>query len=155
MSEFDDFTETPDVSPEQTVSSNPPTQPLPTKYSLAAMIFLGIITFGIYPLVKMCIMSVNINVIASRYDGKKTMFYILACLLAAITLGIFAFVWFTKFSGRIGDELKRRNLAYSFGARDFWLWGILGSLIIVGPFIYIHKLCYSMKTLSEDYNARG
>ena len=136
-------------------TSNAPSKPIPTKYSLAAMIFLGIITFGIYPLVKLCIMSVNINVIASKYDGKKTMFYILAMLLSCVTLGIFALVWYTKFSGRIGDELNRRGLPYSFGAKDFWLWFFLGSLIIVGPFIYIHKLCKSMKMLSEDYNARG
>ncbi len=133
----------------------PPAQPIPTKYSLAAMIFLGIITLGVYPLVKMCIMSVNINTIASRYDGKKTMFYILAMLLGSVTLGIYVFVWTHKFCARIGDELQRRQLSYSFGARDFWLWDILGSLIIVGPFIYLHKLCTSMKMLSEDYNARG
>ncbi len=135
--------------------SNPPAEQIPTKYSLAAMIFLGIITFGIYPLVKMCIMSVNINTIASRYDGKKTMFYILACLLGAVTLGIYTLVWYTKFCGRLGAEVERRGLSYTFGAKDFWLWGILGSLIIVGPFIFIHKMCTSMKMVSEDYNARG
>ena len=27
-----------------------------------------------------------------------------------------------------------------FNATDFWLWNILGSLIVVGPFIYVHKL---------------
>ena len=32
---------------------------------------------------------------------------------------------------------------------------ILGSLIIVGPFIYTHKLLTSMNKLSEDYNAKG
>lgn len=148
MSDFDDFNESP-------VTSGAPAQPIPTKYSMAAMILLGIVTLGIYPLVKMCIMSVNINTIASKYDGKKTMFYILACLLGGVTFGIFILVWYTMFSGRIGNELQRRNLPYSFGAKDFWLWNILGAIIIVGPFIYLHKLCTSMRMLSEDYNARG
>lgn len=34
-------------------------------------------------------------------------------------------------------------------------WNILGSLIIVGPFIYTYKLLHAMNDLCADYNARG
>lgn len=44
---------------------------------------------------------------------------------------------------------------YSFGASTFWLWGILGSMIVVGPFIYTYKLLKSMNLLAADYNAKG
>ena len=43
----------------------------------------------------------------------------------------------------------------SFGAKDFWLWCILGSLIVVGPFIYFHKFFKSVNLLAEDYNFSG
>lgn len=34
-------------------------------------------------------------------------------------------------------------------------WCILGSLILVGPFIYTHKLLTAMNLLSADYNVNG
>lgn len=40
-------------------------------------------------------------------------------------------------------------------ASDYWLWGILGSLIIVGPFIYMYKYLKAINTLCADYNHRG
>ena len=49
----------------------------------------------------------------------------------------------------------RRGIDYSFGASTFWLWGILGSIIVVGPFIYTYKLLKSMNLLAADYNAKG
>jgi hypothetical protein len=72
-----------------------------------------------------------------------------------LTLGIVPLVWSHKISGRIGRELVRRNIRYGFGARTFWLWNVLGSLIIVGPYIYTHKLMSAMNRLARDYNARG
>ena len=120
------------------------------------LVFLGIITLGIYPLVIMSKISENINTIASRYDGKSTMHYcLLFFIIAPITLGIGAIVWQHKISSRIGRELQRRNLPYSFGASDYWLWNILGILIIIGPFIYLHKFCKAMNTLAANFNNRG
>ncbi len=138
-----------------TPSTRPAIQ-LPTNRSMAKLILLGIITLGIYPLVIMSKISENINTIASRYDGKSTMHYCLLCfLIGPITLGIAYIVWQHKISSRIGCELLRRNLPYSFSTSDYWLWGVLGSLIIVGPFVYLHKFCKAMNTLATDYNDRG
>ncbi|MDR3553057.1 MAG: DUF4234 domain-containing protein [Clostridia bacterium] len=124
--------------------------------SLIKFILLGIITLGIYTIVFYSGISSDINIIASRYDGRKTMHYcLLLFLIGPITLGIAYLVWFHRISGRIGNELKRRNIAYSFGASDFWLWGLLGSLIVVGPFIYIHKLATASNKIAEHYNING
>ena len=49
-----------------------PAKKLNTKRGLLKFILLSIITFGIYPLVAMSGVSSDINIIASRYDGKKT-----------------------------------------------------------------------------------
>lgn len=39
--------------------------------------------------------------------------------------------------------------------KDFWLWNVLGALIIVGPFVYMHKLSTAMNKLAENYNVNG
>ena len=52
-------------------------------------------------------------------------------------------------------DLRRRGIAYDFDASTFWLWGVLGSLIVVGPFIYTHKLLKAMNLLAANYNIRG
>ena len=72
-----------------------------------------------------------------------------------LTVGIYSFIWYHKISNRIGNELARRGINYSISAKDFWLWGILGSLIIVGPLIYKHKMLTGMNMLAEDYNIKG
>lgn len=117
---------------------------------------MSIITLGIYGLVVMSSVSTDINTIASRYDGKKTMhFCLLVFLVSWLTLGIGVLVWHHRICSRIGNELDRRGIGYSFGAGTFWGWEILGSLIAVGPFIYLHKLFKAMNLLSEDYNTKG
>lgn len=133
-----------------------PANQLKTNRGMVKTILLSILTFGIYGLIVYSGISSDINVIASRYDGKKTMHYcLLFFIVAPLTLGIAALVWCHRISARIGNELRRRGIAYSFGAGSFWGWNILGSAIVVGPFIYLHKLCQAMNLLSADYNARG
>ena len=135
---------------------NTPVRQLKTNRGLVKYILLSLITFGIYPLVIMSSISSDINLIASRYDGKKTMhFCLLSFIFSWLTFGIAPFVWYHRISNRIGNELNRRGIAYSFGAGSFWGWFILGSFIFVGPFIYMHKLFKAMNLLSADYNING
>ncbi|WP_346428305.1 DUF4234 domain-containing protein [Bifidobacterium sp. SO1] len=129
---------------------------LSTKRGLLKYILLGLITFGIYDIWQMSEISTTINLIATRRDGKKTMHYCLMFFLIGwLTLGIGWLVWYHKLSDRIGTELASRRIGYSFGAADFWLWNILGSFIIVGPFVYMYKLLKAMNLLAADYNQRG
>lgn len=133
-----------------------PIAQLKTNRGLGKYILLSLVTLGIYGIIYFSCISSDINIIASRYDGKKTVhFCLMAFILAPITLGIYGIIWYHNISKRIGMELDRRCINYSFGAKDFWLWNILGSLIVVGPFIYIHKISKAMNLLSEDFNAVG
>ena len=133
-----------------------PVLQLKTTRGLLKFILLSLITFGIYTLVFFSKISSDINLIASRYDGKRTMhFCLLLFIVAPITLGIGAIVWYHKISARIGRELTRRDIGYSFGAGSFWLWNVLGSIIVIGPLVYLHKLCKAMNLLSADYNTKG
>jgi hypothetical protein len=104
----------------------------------------------------MSAVSNDINVVASRYDGKKTMHYcLLIFVVAPLTFGIAGIVWFHNISSRIGAELKRRDVGYSFGAADYWLWNVLGSLIIIGPLVYMHKLFKAVNKMNAHYNVNG
>lgn len=132
-----------------------PAMQLKTNRGLLKFILLSMITFGIYGIVVMCTASSDINVIATRHDGKKTMNYFLAMLLGVVTFGIVPLVWTHRFCNRIGNELKLRNVPYEFSASTFWLWGVLGCFILVGPFIYMHKLLKSMNLICENYNMYG
>ena len=139
-----------------TAGTERPVIQLKTNRSLLKFILLSIITLGIYGIVVMSKVSTDINTIASRYDGKKTMHYCLVLFIFSwLTLGIVPLVWSHRISARIGNELNRRGIDYKFGAGTFWGWGILGILILVGPFIYTHKLLKSMNLLSADFNQKG
>ena len=133
-----------------------PVSKLPTKRGLLKMIIFSPLTFSIYPLVVYSRISTEINTVASRHDGKHTMHYCLIFfLLTGLTFGIAPIVWFHRISGRIGCELKRRGINYTFGSADFWLWNVLGSIIFVGPFVFIHKFLKAMNLINADYNQRG
>ncbi len=139
-----------------TVMSSGPVGRLKTNRGLLKYILLSLITFGIYGIVAMSSISTDINLIAGRYDGKKTMhFCLVAFLFSWLTFGIVPLVWYHNLSARIGSELSRRGISYSFGAGSYWGWAILGSIIFIGPFVYIHKLMKAMNLLSADYNAKG
>lgn len=138
------------------VPSTAPVGQLKTNRGLLKYLLLSLVTLGIYSIVFYSSISDDINVIASRYDGKKTMHYaLLFFLVAPFTLSIGYFIWYHRISNRIGGELRRRNIPYSFGASDFWLWNILGLLIAVGPLVYLYKLCRATNSLAEHYNRYG
>lgn len=140
---------------ENTVNTAPVGQ-LKTNKGLLKTILLSLVTFGIYPFVVMSAVSNDINIVVSRYDGRKTMhFCLLAFIVAPITCGIAGIVWYHNVSNRIGDELKRREIDYDFGATDYWLWGVLGSLIMIGPLVYMHKLFKAVNMMNAHYNVNG
>lgn len=135
-----------------------PARQLKTNKSLGKYILLSIVTLGIYSIVFHSSISESINEAASKYDGKKTMhFCLLFFLVGPITFGIADLVWFHRLSDRLGAEAARRglDLGFKFDSGTFWLWGILGSLIVVGPFIYYHRLCKIVNAICADYNVRG
>ena len=129
---------------------------LKTNRSLVKYIFLSLITFGIYGIVVFCSIPDDLNFVASKYDGKRTMpFLLLAFIFSWLTLGIAVPVWYHRLSNRLGAELTRRGIDYPVSAVDFWLWNVLCSLIVIGPFVYMHKLLKGMNLICEDYNMKG
>ena len=140
-----------------TSNYNRPVIQFRTNRGLTKYFFLSILTLGIYAIVVMSHVSTEINDIATKHDGRRTMhFCLLYFLVGWLTLGIANLVWYHNLSERIGNELRYRNLSYSFGAGTWWGWGFFGVLLLgIGPLVYIHKLMKAMNTLCADYNFKG
>ncbi len=125
-----------------------------TNYGLLKTILLSLITFGIYAIVVYSRMSEDVNTVC-RKDGKHTMHYALMFfLIAPLTLGIGSIVWTHRMCNRMRDQIEKDNIDYSFGAGTFWGWGVLGSLIIIGPLVFEHKRFKAMNLLNERYNEK-
>lgn len=119
------------------------------------MFLLGIVTLGIYPMIANELMVHDLNLAASRSDGKRTFSPMLASFLGAITLFVFYFVWNHQYANRLGNELCRRGTNYKISAFHFWIFGILLSFTIVCPIIYLHKVIKATNLINEDFNRRG
>lgn len=136
--------------------STAPVGRLNSRRSLLKLVLLALPTLGIYPIIFFSGISEDINIIANRYDGKKTMHYCLMnFVIGNLTARIGMYVWNHRLSNRIGAELQRRGIGYSISAKDYWLWNVLGCLILVGPFVYWHKLATASNLLAEHYNYHG
>ncbi|MBQ8959225.1 MAG: DUF4234 domain-containing protein [Bacteroidales bacterium] len=84
-------------------------------------------TFGIYGIVVMSHIFKDINDIATKQDGRKTMHFCwIFFVFGWLTLGIAELVWYHRMSNRIGMELVRRRLPYSFGTGYFLGLGFFG-----------------------------
>lgn len=129
---------------------------LRTKRGLLKFVLLGLITFGIYDIWQMSEVGETLNLIATRRDGKRTMHYCLMFFIVGwLTFGIGWLVWNHRLSARIGTEQAARHLPVTVTAATYWLWSVLGTLIIVGPLVYTYKILHAMNDLSADYNMRG
>ena len=156
LEDFDEMEERKAPSKQAKREAHPPKNQLKTNRGLIKYFFLNLITFSLYSFFTFSAISRDINIIASRYDGKKTSSYALVYyVITPLTLGIGFIVWRHKLSARIGAELERRGIDYKFSAKTFWGWFVLGSLILVGPMVYIAKLFKAMNLLSDDYNTYG
>ncbi len=125
---------------------------LKTNRRMWKLMLLNILTCGIYSIIFFIPFTFDLDKIAPKREGEKTMNYLFAFLLSLVTCSIMLVVWHYQIAARIQKALEDRNIDYEFGTGDFWGWYVIGELILVGPFIYFHKLCKAMNLLCESYN---
>ena len=125
---------------------------LQTNRSMWKLMFLSIVTLGIYSIFFFIPFSFDIDKVSPKDDHSKTMNFVFAYILSLFTFSIVLDFWHYEIAGRIEEALSNRNINYNFQTKDFWCWFVLGSLILVGPFVYFHRLCKAMNLLCEDYN---
>ena len=124
---------------------------LPTDRAMWKLMILSILTLGIYRIVFFIPFSFDLRKI-SPHDYSKQMNYMWAHFLGLFTLTVVVDIWHYQTARSVSEALEYRRIDYEFGTGDFWKWFLLGSLILVGPFIYFHKLCKAMNLLCRHYN---
>ena len=125
---------------------------LQTNRSMWKLMFLSIVTLGIYSIFFFIPFSFDIDKVSPKDDHSKTMNFVFAYILSLFTFSIVLDFWHYEIAGRIEEALSNRNINYNFQTKDFFFCIVLGSLILVGPFVYFHRLCKAMNLLCEDYN---
>lgn len=146
-------------------------------------ILFTVISIGIYFFVLMHSIAKSVNALAAHHDKKGMINIVLfgwffGAISRTITIVLFSvlgiehtfyateillnmvfviplLVWLAMLSARMGNELERREIDYSFGVQDVLLYFILGSLVLVGPFFFIHKVVTASNMLAEHYNRTG
>ena len=125
---------------------------LSTDRNMWKLMILNILTLGLYSIVFFIPFSFDIDKVAPKRDGTRTMNFVFAYFVSLFTFTVVIDVWHYHIAQRVEEALSERKINYDFGTQDFWGWFFFGSLILVGPFVYFHKLCKTMNLLCADYN---
>ncbi|MDL2229517.1 DUF4234 domain-containing protein [Treponema sp. OttesenSCG-928-L16] len=123
------------------------------KRSLALYIIFSIITFGIYSLYWIYAIARDMNQLCAG-DGKKTRGLAFFFFVGIITLGIYNIVWYFMLGDRLQDTAPRYGLSFKESGTAVILWMILGSFIIVGPFIALYIIIKNTNALADAFNSR-
>lgn len=114
---------------------------LQTNRSMWKRILLNIVTLGIYSIFFFIPFSMDPDRIAPKRDHTKTTNYLPAYIVSLFTFQIVLLCWHDQIADRVDEALTKRHILYDFGTDTFWGWYFFVSFILVGPFIYFHKLC--------------
>ena len=123
------------------------------KRGLVKLILLSIITFGIYGLYWIYKLAKDVNKICEG-DGKKTGGLLKLILLGMITFGIYCIVWIYMLGDRLQDNGPKYNITIKESGGTVLLWYLLGSFIIVGPFIAYYIIIKNTNALADEYNKK-
>ena len=127
-------------------------QPLRTDRKMWKLMLLNVLTFGISGIFFFIPLSYELEKISPARERNKLINYAVAYVVSLFTASIVLTFWFYELTKRVEEALEERGIAHELSTGDFWGWYCFGSFIIVGPFVYFHKLCTAMNLLCEDYN---
>ncbi len=113
---------------------------------------LTAITGGIYGMYLLHVMARDTN-IACANDGKRTRGLLAVILLSMVTLGIYSLVWQLMIISRWENNAVQAGQTPRCTLVSYLLWTLLGSMIIVGPFIASYKYIHGFNQACAIYNA--
>ena len=125
---------------------------LPTNRSMWKLMLLNIVTLGIYSNLFFVPFSFDLDKVDPHPDRPKTTNYIFVYILSLFTFSIVLLLWHHHIAERVDEALVRRHIDYEFDTNTLWGWYFFGSFILIGQFVYFHKLCRAMNLLCEHYN---
>ena len=75
-----------------------------------------------------------------------------ALLLSCLTCGIWGWVWLYQVCDRVYSNGARYGVKTICSGSTYLLWGLVGSLICVGPFVACHKMFTDLNNVGAAYN---
>lgn len=123
------------------------------KRDLVMVIILSIITLGIYGLYWIHCLAKDVNTICAG-DGKNTGGLLKCLLLGLITLGIYNLVWIFMLGDRLQDNAAKYDIKIKESGGTILLWYILGSFIIIGPYVALYIIIKNTNALAKEYNKK-
>ena len=125
---------------------------LQTNRRMWKFMLFSLLTLGIYTIIFFIPFSFDVDKVAPRRDGERTMNYLFAFILSLFTFNIVLMIWHYQMARRIETALEERSVTYDFSTTDFWIWYFVGSFLPFLQLVYFHKLCRAMNLLCENYN---
>ena len=123
------------------------------KRGLLGYVLLSIITLGIYGFYWIYKIAQDVNAMCEG-DGKKTGGLLKYFFLGLITFGIYDLMWLYMLGDRLQDNAGKYSITIKESGGTVLLWYILGSFIIVGPFIAMHIIIKNTNALADEYNKK-
>ncbi len=123
--------------------------------SFGKYLILSLVTCSIYSVFFFTSFGMDLDKVAKRRDGSKTISYIVAFIISLLTFNIALLFWHYEVNKQVEEALGERDIACDFSTTDFWVWQVVGSLFLVGPFVYHYRLIRAMNLLCKDYNEKA
>ena len=125
------------------------------KRSGIAFVLLGVITFGIYPIVVLSHVQKEVESLTEKNGMPKQIPFVEAFFLGWITFEIVPLVWLAKMAGKIQvAALERKVTSPRISKAFIVLWLIFGSEIIIGPFVAFHRFFKVLNAVEKRENER-
>lgn len=122
------------------------------KRDFAMFLVLTFVTCGIYSLFFFYSLTEDLNKICAG-DGQETTNFIVALLLGFVTCSIYLYYWYYTVGNRMYENGPRYNVNIQENGSTIVLWLILGSFIVVGPFIGYFFIIKNFNLLADAYNS--
>ena len=125
---------------------------LKTNRGFFKILLLSIVTLGIYPLFVTYNMAKEANLVDE--GGKKIGGLLAVIFLTPLTLGIYGFYWNYKICEKYGNSVRLSGGTPRITGKQWLLWTIFGSLIVVGPLVAYVKQIHLWNDSNAAYNSR-
>lgn len=116
------------------------------------VLFLSLVTFGIYGIYVLYKFTEDINKICDG-DGKKSPNYIIVLLLSFCTCGIYAIYWWYRQADRLKKVSSKYGVSIKETGKTILCWEVFGSLLFgLGMFVTLYIMFDNMNRLALVYN---
>ena len=122
-----------------------------TNRGVLKLIIFSALTGGIYALFFWSKYASDMNIVCQG-DNRHTRGIFARIIFSMLTFGLYDLIWMYKAGERISINAHKRGIHCNVTGGSVLAWFILGSLIVVGPFVALYKLIDGLNDLCYAYN---